>query len=163
MPLPSMLFVFASELLIVDSLRFFQIPSPVRMSSIPKGAQLRPAIYTMIEDVVAVDGSGGTSYREALNRRYEASHVFRAMLRRLGVYWAFSAMACAVATTVLVFTIHDEAAFVIGWTLPFLWAFVFAVGTYFYVKTKLLEEQKAWEEEIAEKSGAMQISDRGSD
>lgn len=133
------------------------------MSSIPKGAQLRPAIYTMIEDVVAVDGSGGTRYREALNRRYEASHVFRAMLRRLGVFWAFGAMACAVLTTILVFTIHDEAAFCIGWSLPFFWAFWWAVGTYFYAKRKLREEQKAWEEEIAEKSGAMQISDQRSD
>lgn len=163
MPLPSMLFVFASELLIVDTLRFFQIASPVRMSSIPKGAQLRPAIYTMIEDVVAVDGSGGTPYREALNRRYEASHVFRAMLRRLGVFWAFGAMGCAVTTTILVFTIHAEAAFVVGWTLPFLWAFVFALGTYFYVKKKLVEEQRAWEAEIAEKTGAMQVSDQRSD
>lgn len=158
-----MLFVFSTELLIVDTLRLFEIPSPIRMSSIPKGAQLRPAIYTMIEDVVAVDGSGNTAYREALNRRYEASHVFRAMLRRLGVFWTVGCMACSVITTILVFTIHAEAAFVVGWSLPFFWAFWGALGTYFYTTKKLREEQKAWEAEIAEKSGAMQISDRGSE
>jgi hypothetical protein len=74
MPVPSMLYVFAVELLLIDMGRLFQIPAPCRISSIPKGAQLRPGIYPMIEDIVGVDGAGGTEYREALNRRYEASH-----------------------------------------------------------------------------------------
>ncbi|EGP85612.1 uncharacterized protein MYCGRDRAFT_44869 [Zymoseptoria tritici IPO323] len=161
MPLPSMLFVFGTELLLVDLLRYYQIPSPCRMSSIPKGAQLRPAIYTMIEDVIAVDGSGGTPYREALNKRYEASHVFRAMLRRLGVFWAFGAEGCAVVTTVLVFTIQHEAAFVVGWSFPFAWAAVWAFVTIGYVKRKLREERTVWEEEILEKSGGVRVEDGG--
>jgi hypothetical protein len=109
----------------------------------------------MIEDVIAVDGSGGTTYREALNKRYEASHVFRAMLRRLGVFWAFGAEGCAVVTTVLVFTIQHEAAFVVGWSFPFAWAGVWAAVTVWYVKGKLAEETRVWEEEIAEKSGGL--------
>lgn len=110
MPVASMLYAFGTELLIVDTLRFFEVPAPWRMSSIPKGAQLRPAIYSVIEDVVAVDGSGGTEYREALNRRYEASHMFRAMLRRLGVFWAVGAEGMAVATTIVVFTVQHNVS-----------------------------------------------------
>lgn len=152
MPVTSMLYAFGTELLVVDFLRLLRIPAPVRISSIPKGAQLRPAIYSVIEDVVAVDGSGGTAYREALNKRYEASHVFRAMLRRLGAFWAFGAQGIAVVLTILIFTIHPEAAYVVGWAAPFVWAAVWALITYFYVKKKLREEKRAWAEEIAEKA-----------
>lgn len=151
MPLASLLYAFGSELLIVDIMRYFEIPAPVRISSIPKGAQLRPCIYSIIEDVVAVDGSGGTAYREALNKRYEASHIFRAMLRRLGVFWAIGAEATAVLTTILVFTLSEDVAYVIGWTVPFVWAGFWTWGTIWYVQRCLREEQRAWAEEVAAK------------
>ncbi|CAK3849009.1 Hypothetical predicted protein [Lecanosticta acicola] len=160
MPLASMLYAFGTELLIVDTLRYFQIPSPCRMSSIPKGAQLRPAIYTVIEDVIAVDGSGGTAYREALNKRYESSHMFRAMLRRLGIFWSFGAEGMAVVTTILVFTITGEAAYVVGWSAPFAWAGIWTLLTIWYVKGQLKQEKKAWAEEIAEKQGAIAMMSR---
>ena len=155
MPVTSMLFVFGTELLVVDILRYFQVPAPWRMSSIPKGSQLRPAIYTFIEDVVAVDGSGGTAYREALNKRYEASHTFRAMLRRLGAFWAIGSETIAVVLTILIFTIQHEAAYVVGWALPFIWGAIWALVTYLYTKKKLREEKTAWAEEIAAKSGGV--------
>lgn len=161
MPLASMLYAFGTELLIVDALRYFQVPAPVRISSIPKGAQLRPAIYSIIEDIVAVDGSGGTAFREALNKRYEASHVFRAMLRRLGVFWAFGCQGMAVVTTILVFTIQHEAAYCVGWSAPFVWAGVWTLVTYIYVRGKLKEEKKAWTDEIAEKQGAIALQNTG--
>jgi len=156
MPVVTMMYVFGTELLVVDMLRYFRQPAPIRISSIPKGAQLRPAIYSIIEDVVAVDGNGGTAFREALNRRYEASHVFRAMLRRLGAYWAFGAQTTAVVLTILIFTIHPEAAYVIGWTVPFVWAGIWTLGTIWYVKRKLREEKIAWAEEIAESQHCLQ-------
>lgn len=154
MPVTSMLYVFGIELIVVDILRIFRVPAPWRMSSIPKGAQLRPAIYTFIEDVVAVDGSGGTAYREAFNRRYEASHIFRAMLRRLGVFWAVGTLGMAVVCTILIFTIQHEAAYVVGWATPFIWAGVWALCTMIYVKRKLKQERIAWAEEIAAKTAA---------
>lgn len=149
-----MLYAFGTELLVVDIMRYFQYPAPVRISSIPKGAQLRPCIYSIIEDVVAVDGSGGTAYREALNKRYEASHVFRAMLRRLGVFWAVGAQGCAVVCTILIFTIEKNAAYVVGWSVPFVWAGFWVVGTILYVQRCLREEKRAWAEEVAKKSNA---------
>lgn len=149
MPLATMLFTFGTELLLVDALRLFRVPAPMRMSSIPKGAQLRPCIYTVIEDVVAVDGSGGTPYREALNRRYEASHIFRAMLRHLGVFWAIGAEATAVLCTILIFTVSDDAAFTIGWSVPFVWAGIWSLFTIWYVKRQLKREKKAWAEQVS--------------
>ena len=142
------------ELLAIDVLRSFQVPAPVRISSIPKGSQLRPGIYSVIEDVVAVDGSGGTEYREALNRRYEASHIFRAMLRRLGAYWTFGFLGAGVLTTALVFTLEDDAAYIVGWSLPFVWAGFWVLGNFWYVNKKLKEEKISWAQEVAAKSQA---------
>ncbi|KAF5528534.1 hypothetical protein CGCA056_v000084 [Colletotrichum aenigma] len=130
MPVTTMLFVFGTELLLVDTMRYFHVPAPCRISSIPKGAQLRPGIYSLIEDICAVDGSGGTEFRVALDRRYEASHVFRAMLRRLGVFWAVGAEACAVLCTVLIFTLDGDVAYTIGWSLPFVWAGIWTGATF---------------------------------
>ncbi|KAF4810247.1 hypothetical protein CGCSCA5_v010777 [Colletotrichum siamense] len=130
MPVTTMLFVFGTELLLVDTMRYFHVPAPCRISSIPKGAQLRPGIYSLIEDICAVDGSGGTEFRVALDRRYEASHVFRAMLRRLGVFWAVGAEACAVLCTVLIFILDGDVAYTIGWSLPFVWAGIWTGATF---------------------------------
>ncbi|KAK5124049.1 hypothetical protein LTR85_002246 [Meristemomyces frigidus] len=154
MPVTSMLYAFGTELLIVDIMRYFQVPAPIRISSVPKGSQLRPGIYSIIEDVIAVDGSGGTTFRENLNKRYEASHVFRAMLRRLGAFWAVGAEGIAVVTTILIFTLSGEVAYVVGWALPFVWAGIWTLATYLYVKKNLREEQRQWAEEVATKSAA---------
>ncbi|KXH30153.1 hypothetical protein CSIM01_00867 [Colletotrichum simmondsii] len=159
MPVPTMLLVFGTQLLLIDALRALHIPSPLRISSVPRRAQLRPGIYSLIEDVCAVDGSGGTDFRVALDRRYEASHVFRAMLRRLGVFWAVGAEGCAVLCTALIFGLRSgEAAYVVGWSVPFVWAGVWTVATFWYVKRELKIEAKAWREEVARKGVAGSMS-----
>ena len=111
MPASTMLFTFAVELLLFEALRLFYIPSPCRISSMPKGSPLRPGIYSIIEDVVAVDGSGGTAYRERLNARHEASPMFRQMLIHLTWFWAGGAALIASATTVVIFTVPGPAAY----------------------------------------------------
>ncbi|KAK1970077.1 hypothetical protein LZ32DRAFT_627497 [Colletotrichum eremochloae] len=153
MPVTTMLFVFGTELLLVDMSRAFHIPAPCRISSIPKGAQLRPGIYSLIEDICAVDGSGGTEFRVALDRRYEASHIFRAMLRRLGIFWAVGAEACAALCTALIFTMSGDVAYTIGWSLPFVWTGLWTLATFWYVSRELKREAAAWAEEAA-KEGA---------
>ncbi|KAL2883162.1 hypothetical protein SGCOL_001350 [Colletotrichum sp. CLE4] len=150
LPAPTMLLTFGTQLLLIDVLRALHIPSPIRISSIPRHAQLRPGIYSLIEDICAVDGSGGTEFRVALDKRYEASHVFRAMLKRVGLFWAVGAEGCAVVCMVLVFTLRDgEVGYVVGWSLPFAWAGVWTGATFWYVKRELKREVKVWTDEIA--------------
>ena len=144
MPLSTLLWTFGTELLITDMMRLLRIPSPFRISSIPKGSVIRPGIYTFIEDVVAVDGSGGTAFRERLNVRYEASHYFRQMLHRLTLFWGFGAEGAAILTTALVFTLEGEAAYAVGWSLPGVWAIIWALVTYWYVKKDLKMEREKW-------------------
>lgn len=151
MPVSTMCFFFGTELMIADTLRLFNVPSPVRISSMPRGAQIRPCLYSLVEDVCAVDGGGGQEFRERLNARYEASHVFRAMLRRLGVFWSVGAQAIATLTTVLVFTLEEDPAYIVGWTLPFIWAGIWATVTFWYVFRMLEIEKRVWAEEVAAK------------
>jgi hypothetical protein len=114
MPAPTMLFAIGFQLLFLDVLRLRNVPAPCRISSLPKGAPLRPGIYAYIEDICAVDGSGGTEFRQRLNLRYQASKAFREMLHRLTLFWAIGAIVCAAATTAIVFTIPRDAAYVVS-------------------------------------------------
>jgi len=109
-----MCFAIGLELLLVDALRFLGVPAPCRISSLPVGAPLRPGIYAYIEDIVAVDGSGGTEFRQRLNLRYQASRAFRQMLHRLTLFWGFGAIGIAGVTTAIVFTIQRDAAYVVS-------------------------------------------------
>jgi len=117
MPAPTMLFAIGFQLLFLDILRLRGIPAPCRISSLPKGAPLRPGVYAYIEDICAVDGSGGTEFRQRLNLRYQASKAFREMLHRQTLFWAIGAIVCATVTTAIVFTIQRDAAYVVSITL----------------------------------------------
>lgn len=116
MPAATMLFAIGFQLLFLDILRLRGIPAPCRISSLPKGAPLRPGIYAYIEDICAVDGSGGTEFRQRLNLRYQASKAFREMLHRLTLFWAIGAIVCATVTTAIIFTIQRDAAYVVSFS-----------------------------------------------
>ncbi|QDS72876.1 hypothetical protein FKW77_007508 [Venturia effusa] len=149
MPPASMLFAVGIQMLLIDVLRYMKVPAPIRISSLPRGTPLRPGIYSIIEDVIAVDGSGGTEFRQRMNLRYMASHVFRQMLHRLTLFWAVGALLAASATTAIIFTCSRNVAYVIGWTLPFVWGAVWAWLTTMYVQKQLEIERRVWSEERA--------------
>lgn len=117
-PASTMLFAIGVELLLVDILRLAGIRAPCRISSLPQGSLLRPGIYAYIEDICAVDGSGGTEFRQRLNLRYQASKAFREMLHRLTLFWAIGAIVCSAVTVAIVFTIQRDAAYIV--CLPLL-------------------------------------------
>lgn len=161
MPAPTMMFAIGCELLLVDILRIMNVPAPCRISSLPQGAPLRPGIYAYIEDICAVDGSGGTEFRQRLNLRYQASKGFRVMLHRLTLFWAIGAIVCAVVCTAIIFTITRDAAYVVrtlyiynssiktnttqvGWVLPFLWAGIWTSITIPWVQRELKKEYEEW-------------------
>jgi hypothetical protein len=108
-----MLAAFGIQMLIIDTLRYFGYKAPIRISSLPRGTTMRPGIYSIIEDICAVDGSGGTEFRQRLNLRYLSSHYFRQMLHRLTLFWAIGGLCAAAATTAMIFTINKDAAYVV--------------------------------------------------
>ncbi|TKA63989.1 hypothetical protein B0A49_10120 [Cryomyces minteri] len=111
----SLVFAFGVELLVVDACQLVGVREPVRISSLTHGEPLRPSIYSIIEDVAAVDGSGGTAFRE---------HAAPA-----DAVWAIVALVVAAATTAIVFTVQKDVAYVLGWVIPFAWAGVWAATT----------------------------------
>ncbi|KAF2156853.1 hypothetical protein K461DRAFT_220533 [Myriangium duriaei CBS 260.36] len=144
MPATSLLYVFGIQMTFFEMMRLLHLPSPVRVSSQPCGSKLRPGVYSLIEDIVSVDGSGGTAFRERLNKRYLASHVFRCMLERLTIFWAIGAVVTAVIMTALIFTIDKDVAYALGWSVPFIWAGVWTILTWFYVQRMLRFEKETW-------------------
>lgn len=95
-------------------------PTPCRMSSIPKGERTRPLVYTIVEDIIAVDGAAGIEYRRALMARYEISKLFRKMIAKQNWFWGWGSLLVGVGTMVVIWTVQQEIAYGIGESLLFL-------------------------------------------
>jgi len=92
-----------------------QRPAPFRISSLAKGDPMRPLTYTIIEDVVAVDGGAGRSYRLRLAARYAASATFRRLIAELNYFWCVGALLDGVATIIAIWVIpSQEVAYGVG-------------------------------------------------
>ncbi|KAH7314273.1 hypothetical protein BKA65DRAFT_571560 [Rhexocercosporidium sp. MPI-PUGE-AT-0058] len=147
MPSSSILFVFSIEVLLIELMRAFRIKAPFRVSSVAKGEYLRPALFTLIEDVVAVDGNGGSAYRVKLNTRYEASRDFRRLLVFMTWFWMVPSLLVAVATSVVVFWPHllqRDFAYIIGWSAPAVFVTFWAAVTILIVQFALRKEKRNW-------------------
>lgn len=142
MPAPVLMYFLASLTALSLLLNALGVTLPFRFGSMDAGTVVRPTIYYIVEDVVAVDGNGGMKYREAFGARYDSSPVFRNMIRTLSVVWCLAFFALAAWFTVLVFTLPVVAVYCVGWAGPFPLAGMLALWTIYYVKACLREEIK---------------------
>lgn len=115
-----------------------------RMSSFVKGAITPPITYTIIEDIVAVDGGGGERYRRAFMTRYYASPKFRALLRQMTWFWGVASLVIGVVLMILIFTVSKPVAYGLGWSVPSIWAGIWVLITIYWVKRALREEKTEW-------------------
>jgi hypothetical protein len=145
MPPSSVLFFFGFELVITTSLYLLHVPLLFRKSSYAKGERTPPGVFTIMEDVVAVDGNGGMPYRESLRARFEASPNFRKLIVEMGFFWGIGAIVIAAATTAVIFSIRREIAYGIGWSVPFVWAAIWTIITFWWVKKSLRKERVEWD------------------
>ncbi|EME89458.1 uncharacterized protein MYCFIDRAFT_55867 [Pseudocercospora fijiensis CIRAD86] len=133
------------ELILVEICIALKIPAPFRFSSIPKGAPLRPGVFIVAEDVVAVDGKQGGAWRQAWNDRFEADFEFQRLCRVLDWAWGVSGL-CIVAViwglALSSDTVNEEVAYAIGWGLPWIWGGVMTILTIRMAK-KMLRRQRA--------------------
>jgi len=141
LPTSLLMYAVASLTLLSLTLNWSAWKLPFRFGSTEKGHVLKPAVFYIVEDVVAVDGAGKREYREAFNARYNASPVFRDMIWTLSVVWMLWFYVFAVLFTVLVFTLPVEAVYAVGWAGPFPLAGILAVWTTYYVKGQLRREK----------------------
>ena len=75
---------------------------------------MRPAVYTIAEDVVAVDGKQGDIFRAAFNARYEASPEFRQLLAHMDLLWGCSGVAVAAGCIAVIFAVEETS---VGWAI----------------------------------------------
>jgi hypothetical protein len=140
---PAVLMFFLATLTLLSLLlNFLDIKLPFRFGSVEAGNALRPAVYYIVEDVVAVDGNGGMEYREAFGERYDFSPVFRSMIRNLSIVWMAAFFLLAGLFAVLAFVLPKAAVYAVGWAGPFPLAGLLAVWTIFCVKSQLRRERE---------------------
>ena len=115
LPLSLLLFQVCTQLLIGVALMAMKVRYPFRFSSMPKGEIVRPPLYTIIEDIVAVDGGQGAEFRSVWNQRYQASEPFRTLLYRMTLFWGITGLAIAIMDTAFIFTLSNvDYSWVIG-------------------------------------------------
>ncbi|KAL3460007.1 hypothetical protein BJX64DRAFT_300945 [Aspergillus heterothallicus] len=143
---PSILLVqVGTTLVIVGILAKLHIRQPFPVSSRPAGEVFRPGILVIIEDVVAVDGARGSLYRAALMKRYEASPRFQKLIEDLNWFWGLGGMGMGIVLIAVLASVHAPTfAYGLGWTIPWIWAGVWAVITTYWVKSALREEKLTW-------------------
>lgn len=111
---PSFVFMTGLELLVLNLLYLGGFKAPVRLSSVPRKGEMRPAIYFIIEDVTAVDGGGGTGYRVRLDKRYQASANFRQCLNFLSLFWSVPALLIGSITALFVLKAERSVGYVVS-------------------------------------------------
>ncbi|TID26311.1 hypothetical protein E2P81_ATG00786 [Venturia nashicola] len=148
LPAALLMFLVATLTFLSLLLNWLALKIPFRFGSVDKNNILRPAIFYIVEDVVAVDGEGGVEYRRAFNSRYEESHIFSDMIWELSVAWMVGFYLMAILVTALVMKLPVAAVYAVGWAAPFPVAGLMAMATIYFVKDELRRERE--EEEYGE-------------
>ncbi|KAI0324024.1 hypothetical protein GY45DRAFT_1331993 [Cubamyces sp. BRFM 1775] len=131
---------------------------PFRVSSMPPYTGLPPAVYTIVEDIVAVDGGGCVEFRQAWRIRYEHSAIMRRIVRVTSLWWGASGMILAGAFIAIAWTTPDDVGYGIGWGLPWLWAIVSAAITVWWVNKELQREADEWSHPSVHKVFSLHIA-----
>lgn len=118
MPQAIVLYLAGSQLLLTAVMNSMGWKTPMRLSSTPSRSVTLPGVFTLMEDIVAVDGGGHQEFRKALVARYNASPQFRKMLAQLNWFWAIGSLVIALVTTIICYVIDDlNVVFALGkWT-----------------------------------------------
>jgi len=108
MPQTIVLFLASSQLIITGIMSKLGLKTPVRFSSTAKGEVIKPGVFVLIEDIIAVDGDGGQEFREALLARYERSTVMRRLVEQMNWFWGLGSMGVAAGVTAIVYAVENE-------------------------------------------------------
>ncbi len=118
----------------------FQFRMPIWISSLPPGHKLRPAGYTIMEDVVAVDGGGRSAFRRALNVRYEKSPIFQKIVLEMTIYWGIVGLIFIGVSAAITFTTALKIAFGVTLTWASIWPFFCFIIAQFWIRHRLAQE-----------------------
>jgi hypothetical protein len=120
MPQAIVLYLASSQLIITGIMAKMGWKTPIRFSSTPRGSVMKPGVFVLAEDIVAVDGAGGQEFREVLSVRYESSETFRRLVAQMNWFWGVGSMIVACGTTAFVYAVEDlNVVFALGRWNPF--------------------------------------------
>lgn len=116
MPGPAILYTIAGPVFIMNVYHHFGWKAPFRISSTPKGSPVLPGVFYIVEDIVAVNAMGGRPFREGMAARYNASPIFRKMMRDQSWFWSIGGLVMAGACTavVVINPVPEPVAYGIG-------------------------------------------------
>lgn len=114
LPLSVLMLLVCGQQVLLMPLRAMGLRAPFRFSSVAGGEPLRPAVYVIVEDVVAVDGQQGDVFRARWNARYESSAPLRTLLARMDWLWGVSGVVVAGAVIGVIFGVKQDA---VGWAV----------------------------------------------
>ncbi|CAF4264403.1 unnamed protein product [Rotaria magnacalcarata] len=143
-PIPQLFLMIPSILVGNVGIQLFlsllQPPAPIWISSLPPGHKIRPAGYYIMEDIVAVDGDGGSAYRRALNQRYESSPIFQCLVYEMTMFWAIGGLVFVGVSVAFAFGTSLNFAF--GATLIWIpvWALLGFLPAAFWAQWRLSQE-----------------------
>ncbi|KAH8885464.1 hypothetical protein GQ53DRAFT_845477 [Thozetella sp. PMI_491] len=145
MPVPFFLIQLGLQLLVTGIMNSRGQAAPFRISSIPKGDRMKPMVYTLVEDIVGVDGTAGKTYRERLRERYEASWRFRVMIAQLNWFWAAGSLTAGIGSMVVLWVLSSqEIAYGVAWGAPLIFAMIWTLITLHWVRRSLRNEKLMW-------------------
>ncbi|KAI1086374.1 hypothetical protein F5B19DRAFT_498420 [Rostrohypoxylon terebratum] len=152
MPLP--LFFIEVGLLAIATgfMDAMNLHATCKVSSTPKGAPIPPILLTFIEDVVAVDGGAGKTYRERILNRYKISKHFRALIRGLNWFWGIGSLLVGAGSLAVVWTVPQEIAYGVGWGAPLGFVIIWLAITIPWTHRSLENEKRGWMANLRRKS-----------
>ncbi|KIW19072.1 hypothetical protein PV08_03362 [Exophiala spinifera] len=164
MPGPAILYCIGGSVFLITMYSLTGRKAPFRISSTPKGGDVYPGVYYIMEDVIAVNASAGRPFREALAARYAASPRFRRMVKTQSLFWSIPAIVVAIACTVVIIIhpVSKEVAYGIGWGVPFVWIIIWAAIAIPWIRRDMHKETVTWEEDcgiVPEKKHKHAVSD----
>ncbi|KAL1762252.1 hypothetical protein FB107DRAFT_268535 [Schizophyllum commune] len=110
----------------------------------PDDTRVKPAMFYVIEDIVAVDFGYRRPWRRRLRARWRASPPFREHMRRQTAYWVFASIFHAGITAAT--TWGSSFRFAFGWNLGmfFMWALTAGYCSWLLAQHELENEHTWW-------------------
>ncbi|KAM0748945.1 hypothetical protein T439DRAFT_327449 [Meredithblackwellia eburnea MCA 4105] len=138
----SAMFVSPIMIIFLLSLKPWKFSFPI--SSDVAGTPTKPAVFYLLEDVVAVDFAHGREWRRQMYARYEASPLFRRLMRHLTIYWSIMCLIFVGATSAVTWSLELDISFGLVLGDFFLWLIVSAIGCYYITVWGLRKEWRLW-------------------
>ena len=112
--MPILVTEVSGQLLVAAISTSFRLQGPVRISSVAHRKRFRPRTYSVVEDIMAVDGGYGQRFRQELESRYLASPVVKKLFWEMDVLWGTTGIVAGVGYILLVALISNND---VAWSL----------------------------------------------